>query len=69
MRNRLTRLHNAGLIARSEVTIEGRRGRRPRLHAVAPRGLEYLRLRHSELRPDQEAALLPEEWWPATARP
>jgi Replication-relaxation/Type IV secretion-system coupling protein DNA-binding domain len=54
VRDRLARLHDAGLIARSEVVIEGRRGRRPRLHAVAPRGLEYLRLRHGELRPDQE---------------
>jgi hypothetical protein len=62
VRNRLTRLHDAGLIARSEVTIESRRGRRTRLYAVAPRGLEYLRVRHSDLRPDQEppAYLRPE---------
>lgn len=55
LRERLARLHDAGLIARSDVAIEGRRGRRPRLFAVAPRGLEYLRLRHRELRPDHEA--------------
>jgi Replication-relaxation/Type IV secretion-system coupling protein DNA-binding domain len=57
VRSRLTRLHDAGLVARSEVAIEGRRGRRPRLYAAAPRGLEYLRLRHSDLRPDQEPAV------------
>jgi hypothetical protein len=54
VRGRLARLHDAGVIARSEVVIEGRRGRRPRLYAVAPRGLEYLRLRHGDLRPEQE---------------
>jgi hypothetical protein len=70
VRNRLTRLHDAGLIARSEVTIEGRRGRRPRLFAVAPRGLEYLRLRHSDLRPDQEppAYLRPERKPPSAGK-
>ena len=54
LRERLARLHDAGLIARSDVSIEGRRGRRPRLFAIAPRGLEYLRRRHTELRPDHE---------------
>jgi Replication-relaxation len=54
IRDRVARLHDAGLVARTEVAIEGRRGRRPRLYAVAPRGLEYLRLRHGELRPDHE---------------
>ncbi|MGI8944774.1 MAG: replication-relaxation family protein [Thermoleophilaceae bacterium] len=56
VRDRLARLHRAALIARTEVAIEGRRGRRPRLYAVAPRGLEHLRARHGELRPEQEPA-------------
>ena len=54
LRERLARLHDAGLIARSDVSIEARRGRRPRLFAVAPRGLEYLRHRHTELRPEHD---------------
>ena len=54
LRERLARLHDAGLIARAEVAIQGRRGRRPRLYAVAARGLEYLRARHTDLRPDRE---------------
>jgi hypothetical protein len=54
LRERVARLHDAGLIARSDVSIEGRRGRRPRLFTVAPRGLDYLRARHEELRPDGE---------------
>jgi hypothetical protein len=70
VRNRLNRLHDAGLVARSEVAIERRRGRRPRLYAVAPRGLEYLRLRHSDLRPDQEppAYLRPERKLPSAGK-
>jgi len=49
LRERLGRLFDAGLLARSEAIIDGRRGRRPRLYAVAPRGLEYLRRRHEEI--------------------
>lgn len=70
LRERLARLHDAGLIARSDVSIEGRRGRRPRLFAVAPRGLDYLRARHQELRPDGEAPtyLQPSRPLPPTAK-
>jgi hypothetical protein len=70
LRERLARLHDAGLIARSDVSIEGRRGRRPRLFAIAPRGLEYLRRRHTELRPDHEvpAYLQPSRQFPAPGK-
>lgn len=53
MRNRLVKLHDAALIARSDVSIGGR-GRRPYLYAIAPRGLEHLRLRRAKVVPDQE---------------
>jgi hypothetical protein len=42
------------LVARADVRLGGRRGRPPALYAVAPRGLEYLRLRRTEIAPDQE---------------
>lgn len=54
LRNRLGHLFDSGLIARSEVVIPGRHGRRPRVFTIAPRGLEYLRSRHATLRPDNE---------------
>jgi Replication-relaxation len=54
VRKRLGRLHDAGLVARAEVGLEGHRGRPPALYAIAPRGLEYLRLRRKEIAPDQE---------------
>lgn len=53
-RERLAKLHDTALIARSDVGIEGRRGRPPHLYAIAPRGLEYLRQRRAQLAPDQE---------------
>lgn len=49
----LSALEDAALIARSDVDI-GTRGRRPSLYTIAPRGLEYLRLRRAQLAPDQE---------------
>jgi len=55
VRERLGRLFDAGLIARADVALKGRRGRPPALYAVAPRGLEYLRLRRTELDGDKEA--------------
>ena len=54
MRKRLNKLHDAGLIARAEVGMEGRKGRPPLLYAIAPRGLDYLRQRRSELAPGQD---------------
>lgn len=50
MHERLKRLHGAGLLACSEV-VRRRRGTRPLLYAIAPRGLEYLRAQDS---PDRE---------------
>ena len=54
MRERLGKLHEAALIARANVGLEGRRGRPPLLYAIAPRGLDYLRHRRSELAPGQD---------------
>ncbi len=49
----LSVLQDAALIARSAVDM-GTRGRRPSLYAIAPRGLEYLRMRRAHIVPDQE---------------
>jgi Replication-relaxation/Type IV secretion-system coupling protein DNA-binding domain len=54
MGKRLGRLHDAGLVARADVGLEGRRGRPPALYAIAPRGLEYLRLQRKQVAPHQE---------------
>jgi hypothetical protein len=54
MRERLSRLFDADLLARCEGIIDGRRGRRPRIYVATPRGLEYLRLRHTQMRGDHE---------------
>jgi hypothetical protein len=56
MQERLARLHDAGLVARTNVGVTGRRGRPPVLYAIASRGLEYLRARRQELAPDKDAA-------------
>jgi len=53
---RLARLHDAGLVARANVGVQGRRGRPPVLYAIASRGLEYLRARRQQLAPDKEVA-------------
>ncbi|MDQ3647578.1 MAG: replication-relaxation family protein, partial [Actinomycetota bacterium] len=56
VRKRLSVLHDAGLVARSDVGLHGSRGGRPpHLYAIAPRGLEYLRARRAELAPDEES--------------
>jgi len=54
VRERVDRLFEAGLIARADVGLSGRRGRPPALYAVAQRGLDYLRLRRAELADETE---------------
>lgn len=54
VRERLGRLHDAGLIVHASVGLQGRRGRPPLLYSVAPRGLDYLRTRRQEIVPDQD---------------
>jgi predicted transcriptional regulator len=46
---RLQQLHEAGLVARATIGVQGRSGRPPVVYAIAPRGSELLRARLREV--------------------
>jgi Replication-relaxation len=71
IRARLGRLHDAGLVARADVGLHAARGGRPpTLFAIAPRGLEHLRLRRQQLAAEREPPryLGPDRKLPAAGR-